>query len=276
MTHAPTGLPQAPSGAATDTPCIVVRELAHTFGTGDSQQRLLALSNLNFTISRGQFVSLLGPSGCGKTTLLRILGGLILPTQGEVLIDGQRVEGPLEQVSMVFQDFRLLPWRTVISNVEFPLELRGVAPKIRREKALSLLAMIGLERFRDFYPHQLSGGMRQRVALARALMTDPAIVLMDEPFGALDAQTREVMQGELLKLWESWTMTIVFVTHSVDEAVLLSDEIIVMTSVPGRLKARIPIALPRPRWRDEVRNSLEFVQYRSQVWTLLRPEVTTE
>ncbi|HLH22243.1 MAG TPA: ABC transporter ATP-binding protein [Chloroflexota bacterium] len=274
MTYATTGA--AARGAAADDQYIGVHNLVHTFAAGHSRARFVALSSLDFAIPRGRFVSLLGPSGCGKTTLLRIIGGLILPTQGFVTIAGERLRGPHEQVSMVFQDFRLLPWRTVVANVEFPLELQGVSSAARRAKAEALLAMIGLEKFRDFFPHQLSGGMRQRVALARALVTDPAIVLMDEPFGALDAQTREVMQVELLKLWETVTMTVVFVTHSVDEAVLLSDEIMVMTRGPGRVKTWITVDLPRPRWTDEVRSSLEFVQYRRQVWDLLRPEVSTE
>jgi NitT/TauT family transport system ATP-binding protein len=265
--------PQQSPASVTSDHFIVARNVTHTFLSSDRRSRFVVLDNLSFPLERGRFYSLLGPSGCGKTTLLRILGGLVRPTRGAVQIDGQVVRDPPPQVSVVFQDFRLLPWRSVTSNIEFPLELQGVAKSKRQLRSAPLIELIGLQKFRQFFPHQLSGGMRQRVSLARALITDPEILLMDEPFAALDAQMREVLQIELLKLWEASNLTVVFVTHSVDEAVLLSDEILVMGRNPGRIKEWISVDLPRPRWRDEVRNSLEFVELRSRVWDLLRPEV---
>ena len=174
---------------------------------------------------------------------------------------------------MVFQDVRLLPWRTVLSNVEFPLELQGIPRERRKEKAMELLAKTGLEDFSAYYPHEISGGMKQRVGLARALVTNPEYLLMDEPFGALDAQTRELMQVELLKLWSVTKKTIAFITHSIDEAIFMSDEVILMSASPGIIKERIPINLPRPRWRDEVRNSIEFLDYRRHLWENLKQEI---
>jgi NitT/TauT family transport system ATP-binding protein len=253
---------------------VFVRDVEHEFLTPDRRTRFKALGHLRFSVGRGRFLSLLGPSGCGKTTLLRIIGGLVQAASGSVAIGGSLVSGPHEKASMVFQDARLFPWRSVVANVEFPLEIQRVDRATRRRKAEALLQRVGLERFQGYYPHQLSGGMRQRVGLARALVTEPKVLLMDEPYGALDAQTRELMQVELLRIWEASGTTIVFVTHSVDEAVLLSDEILVMSRSPGRILTRIDVDLPRPRWHEDVRNSVEFVRFRSHAWELLKSEVT--
>jgi NitT/TauT family transport system ATP-binding protein len=233
----------------------------------------LAIKFLDFQINSNTFVSILGPSGCGKTTLLRMMGGLISPTRGAIYLGESRVTQPEEKASMVFQDIRLLPWRNVLSNVEFPLELKGVAKEERKSKAMGLLVKMGLEKFASYYPHQTSGGMQQRVGLARSLITDPAFLLMDEPFGALDAQTREIMQIELLKLADITSKTIVFITHSIDEAILMSDEIILLSASPATIKERISINLPKPRWKEEVRHSVEFLDYRKYLWESLKSEI---
>jgi NitT/TauT family transport system ATP-binding protein len=208
-----------------------------------------ALEGVNLEIRDEEFICLVGPSGCGKTTLLRIIAGLETPTTGSVTIDGHAVTGPDPKRGMVFQEYSLFPWRTVIDNIAFGLEMKGVAKEERRQTADRYLEMVGLSRFRDAYPFELSGGMRQRVAIARALANDPDVLLMDEPFGALDAQTRNRMQKELLCLWKQTKKTIVFVTHSVDEAVYLADRIVVLSSRPGSVREVIKIPWARPRDR---------------------------
>lgn len=220
-----------------------------------------ALEDVNLEIHDGQFVCLLGPSGCGKTTLLRMIGGLDTPTSGTITIDGKEVDGPSPKMTMVFQEYSLYPWRTVAENVGFGLEMNGVTPEERRESVMKELKLVGLENFADSYPYELSGGMRQRAAVARALATDPAVMLMDEPFGALDAQTRNKMQRELLNIWQETKKTILFVTHSVDEAVYLSDKIVVLTPRPGTVHEIDDIDLPRPRDRT----SVEFAQIRKNI-----------
>ncbi len=244
-------------------------------GTALATSRRWPTSQL--TIETGTFVSFLGPSGCGKTTLLRIINGLITPTSGEIRIGGERVDGPKSDRAMVFQEFNLLPWRTARDNVVFPLEVQGVA-KAERERVVSrVLSQVGLEKFGDFYPHQLSGGMKQRVGLARALGVGPTYLLMDEPFGALDPQIREMMQLELMKLWDSDRKTVVFVTHSVDEAVFLSDRVIMFGTSPGRIVADLTIDLPRPRWVDDeaIKTSAKFIQYRNDIWRLLKRQLSS-
>ena len=220
-----------------------------------------ALEDVNLEIHDGQFVCLLGPSGCGKTTLLRMIGGLDTPTSGTITIDGKEVDGPSPKMTMVFQEYSLYPWRTVAENVGFGLEMNGVTPEERRESVMKELKLVGLENFEDRYPYEPSGGMRQRAAVARALATDPAVMLMDEPFGALDAQTRNKMQRELLNIWQETKKTILFVTHSVDEAVYLSDKIVVLTPRPGTVHEIDDIDLPRPRDRT----SVEFAQIRKNI-----------
>jgi NitT/TauT family transport system ATP-binding protein len=255
---------------------IEIRDVSHGYLAADGLSQFQALSDVSLRIENGTFVSFLGPSGCGKTTLLRIINGLITPTAGEVWIEGKRVDGPAPERAMVFQEFNLLPWRTARANVEFPLEVQGVSRAERTRVVDRVLAQVGLERFGDFYPHQLSGGMKQRVGLARALGVGPAYLLMDEPFGALDPQIREMMQLELMKLWDSDRKTVVFVTHSVDEAVFLSDRVVMFGTSPGRVVADLAIDLPRPRWTDDeaIKTSAKFIQYRNDIWRLLKRQLS--
>ena len=234
-----------------------------------NNREILAVDNISFEVKYNEFLSIVGPSGCGKSTLLRMIAGLEKPTSGEILMEGRRIEGPGAERGLVFQQYTLLPWRNVLDNVAFGLEIRGVPKKERYEIARRFIKMIGMEGFEEAYPYELSGGMQQRVAIARTLANDPKVVLMDEPFAALDVQTRAILQHELLKIWEKEKKTVVFVTHSVEEAVYLSDRVIVMTARPGRIKDIIPIDLPRPRKRD----SLEFIEYRKRIVNILKDEV---
>src|SRR5579883_361302 len=250
---------------------IAVERVSHAFG--GPKRSLAVLDDVSLTIEDGSFVSFLGPSGCGKTTLLRIVDGLIRPSSGRVLVDGKPVQGPAADRAMVFQEFNLLPWRTAQKNAEFGLELQGIAR--REDLAAKALGLTGLEGFGGHFPHQLSGGMKQRVGLARALCTSPRYLLMDEPFGALDPQIRELMQIELMRLLEEDRKTVVFVTHSVDEAIFLSDRIVMFSARPGRVLEIIDVQLPRPRWKDEgqVKASAAFLEYRSHVWSLLKQQL---
>jgi NitT/TauT family transport system ATP-binding protein len=221
-------------------PIIEARRLAKEFGAGRAPVR--ALAEVSFTVEEGRFVTLVGPSGCGKSTLLQILAGLIAATSGEARIEGERICGPMPgKIGMVFQDPTLLPWKTAFANVEFPLDLRGDDRAARRRRCAALLELVGLSEFADHYPHELSGGMRQRVAIARGLARDPRLLLMDEPFAALDEQTRTRMGHDLLDIWEKTGKTVFFITHSVDEAVFLADRVLVMTRRPGRIKAVIDV-----------------------------------
>jgi NitT/TauT family transport system ATP-binding protein len=227
-------------------PHIEVRALAKRWATRDGG--VPALDGISLTVAPQEFVTLLGPSGCGKSTLLSIIGGLVPPDAGEVLIGGRRLAGPdSRQLAMVFQDPGLFPWRTALENVEFGLELRGVSARERRETARGLLEPVGLRGFETRYPRELSGGMKQRVAIARALALDSPILLMDEPFGALDEQTRLLMGEWLLGIWARTRKTVVFVTHSLQEAIMLSQRIVVMTARPARIKASFDVRLPVPR-----------------------------
>jgi NitT/TauT family transport system ATP-binding protein len=216
-----------------------------------------ALKAVNFEVQDGKFVSLIGPSGCGKTTLLKIISGLAKPTSGAVRLDGQTISGPGPERALVFQNFVLLPWANVITNAAFGLEARGVGKEERLKRAQAELANVGLTGFEKHLPHELSGGMQQRVGIARALAVDPTVLLMDEPFGALDALTRQLMQKDLAKLWEGGTRSGVFVTHSMDEAVYLSDQIVLMNTRPGRVEEVIDVPFPRPR-TDQVTRSQEY------------------
>jgi NitT/TauT family transport system ATP-binding protein len=236
--------------------------------------RLTVLDNVDLGIKAGTFVSLLGPSGCGKTTLLRMFHGLVQPSRGTVMIGGNLVRKPTSDRAMVFQDHNLLPWKTAVQNVSFACRLAGVPSAEREERSRSALKTVGLAGFADHLPSQLSGGMKQRVGLARALALAPKVMLMDEPFGALDAQTREIMQTELLRVWEADRKTVVFVTHSIDEAILLSDVVVVMSHHPGKIKEVISIDLPRPRM--DAREHPQWASYRNHLWNSLRPEIDTK
>lgn len=233
-----------------------------------------ALKDLSFTVEKNEFVALLGPSGCGKTTSLRIIDGVTEPDEGVFTIDGETVKGSGRDRGFVFQEFRLFPWRTVIENVMFGLEIAGVQKEERRERAKKYISMVGLSDFEGHYPHELSGGMKQRVGIARALAIEPEILLMDEPFGALDAMTRETMQEELLDIWQQERRTVVFVTHDIDEAVFLADRIHILQPRPGRLYRTLDINLPRPREPD-LKQTDEFVEYRREAWRTLE-EITDQ
>ncbi len=224
---------------------VIIEGLNKKYGNQGSE--VSALVDINLEIEEGEFICLLGPSGCGKSTLLKIVAGLIPATSGRIAIDGKTVDGPGPERAVVFQDYALFPWMTVRDNVEFGLQARGRPAKERREASDRLLAMVGLSEFANRFPHHLSGGMKQRVSIARALAVDPSLLLMDEPFGALDAQTRETLQDELLRIWRAYKKTVIFVTHSIEEALYLSDKIVVMTARPGRIKQVIHVEEPRPR-----------------------------
>jgi NitT/TauT family transport system ATP-binding protein len=248
---------------------LEVRHLFKLFNV-DSRQ-MEALRDINLEIKEGEFICFIGPSGCGKTTLLRIIAGLEKPTTGQVLLDGQEIKGPGPERGMVFQEYSLFPWKTVIDNIGFGLELKRV-PKVERyDRSRGYLQMVGLEKFEERYPHELSGGMKQRVAIARALVNSPRALLMDEPFGALDAQTRNIMQSELLRIWQEEKKIVIFVTHSVDEAIYLGDRIVIMSARPGRIKDIIKIDLPRPRNRT----SPEVNAIRDRILCDLRSEIVT-
>lgn len=245
---------------------IAVRDLSKVFVK--DKREIVALDGFSMDVLEGEFVCLLGPSGCGKTTVLRIVAGLETKTSGQVLVNGEDVERVRPRVGMVFQEFALFPWRSARRNVEFGLEIKRVPEQKRAEISSRYLDLVGLSGFADAHPHELSGGMKQRVAIARALAHDPAVLLMDEPFGSLDAQTRNLMQKELLRIWSATNKTVLFVTHSVDEAVFLADRIVVMTARPGRVRETIEVGLPRPRDRT----SAEFISVRGKVLAELDEE----
>ena len=233
---------------------------------------LAVLQDITLSIEDGAFISIVGPSGCGKTTFLRIVAGLEQASAGAVRIDGKPVTGPGSDRGFVFQTDSLLPWRTVLANAMVGPEVAGRATPAAREHTLALLRLVGLAGFENYYPRQLSGGMRQRVNLARALAVDPKILLMDEPFSALDAQTREIMQTELLRIWEQGRKTALFVTHQIDEAVYLSDRVLVFARRPGRVQEIVPIPLPRPR-PLAIKRTPEFVALVDHIWGLIEEDV---
>lgn len=251
--------------------CVQAKDVSLTFRP-KNRDPVAALSDFSLDVGKGEFVSIVGPSGCGKSTFLNILLGLIKPDTGLMQLNGTRITGPGQERAMVFQEFGLLPWRTVQANVELGLELKGVASSQREERARELIKLVGLTGFQHHFPHELSGGMKQRVGLARALATEPEVLLMDEPFAALDAQTRDLMQAELLQIWERTKKTVLFVTHSIEEAAYLSDRVIVMTARPGRTKEIIRIHLPRPR-DYEMRLSPEFNEIKAEIWSALKEEL---
>jgi NitT/TauT family transport system ATP-binding protein len=239
---------------------IEIEQLSKAFDTAQ-RGRHLALSDINMTVGEGEFVSIVGPSGCGKSTLLYVVGGFVAPTSGLVRVAGKQVSGPGPDRGPVFQEFALFPWKTVLGNVSYGLLQRGVAKHEAVKRARALIELVHLKGYEQFYPKELSGGMKQRVAIARTLAYGPSILLMDEPFGALDAHTRTRLQNELLEIWERDRKTVMFVTHSVDEAVFLSDRVFVMSRSPGRIKCAIDIVLARPRRRTELLVNRSYQDY---------------
>jgi NitT/TauT family transport system ATP-binding protein len=241
-------------------------------GLGKFFGDLEALRGIDVSVERGEFISVVGPSGCGKTTFLRIVAGLEPATAGTILLDGQPLSGPGSNRGFVFQNDSLLPWRTVLANALIGPEVAGRVGSKERQRTLDLLKLVGLGGFEGYYPRQLSGGMRQRVNLARALAIDPDVLLMDEPFASLDAQTREIMQTELLRIWEEGRKTVLFVTHQIDEAVFLSDRVLVFARRPGRLQESVAIKLPRPR-SLALKRTPEFVATVDHIWRLIEDDV---
>ncbi len=251
-----------------------IRRVYHIKGKdGKKTTEFEAIKQLDLTVKQGEFLAIVGPSGCGKSTFLDMIAGLAKPSSGEIFIDGKLIKGPALDRGIVMQGYALFPWRTVRKNVEFGLEIKNVPKQDRGEISQKYIEMVGLKNFADRYPHELSGGMKQRVAIARALAYDPEVLLMDEPFAAVDAQTRETLQEELLRIWEQMKKTIVFVTHGIDEAVFLADRVAVMSSHPGTIKDIVTINLPRPR--DGIRSSADFGWIRHKIWELLQNDAVT-
>ncbi|GHV31884.1 ABC transporter ATP-binding protein [Clostridia bacterium] len=253
-----------------DTPKIEIRGVGRKFRKRDTTEDFIALSDFSLTVRAGEFVTVVGPSGCGKSTLLDILVGLAEPDEGEILIDGKAVRGPALDRGIVMQGYALFPWRSVRKNIEFGLEIKKVPKKERAELASHFIKLVGLEGFENHYPYELSGGMQQRVAIARALAYDPEVLFMDEPFAAVDAQTRETMQDELLSIWEKTNKTVIFVTHSIEEAVGLADRVAVVSKSPGHIREVVDVNLPRPRRVSEVRDTTDFNIITHRVWELLQ------
>jgi NitT/TauT family transport system ATP-binding protein len=261
----------ADEGTTTMRALIDIKSLSKRFQVKGKPAHL-AIDAVDMAVGEGEFVSILGPSGCGKSTLLYMVGGFIAPSDGEILVDGRAIDGPAPDRGPVFQEFALFPWKTVLQNVMYGLRVQKVPVPEARARAMELLELVNLVAYAGFYPKQLSGGMRQRVAIARTLAYKPRILLMDEPFGALDAHTRTVLQNELLAIWERDRKTVMFVTHGVDEAVFLSDRVVVMTGSPGRVREVVDIDLPRPRVRSELLLDPRYQQYVLKLEGLLLAE----
>jgi NitT/TauT family transport system ATP-binding protein len=255
----------------TESPIILTVDHVRKVYSGEKET--IALKDITFHVKKGEFLGIVGPSGCGKTTLLKIISGLLSPTGGEVKIENRYIKGPEKDIVLVFQEYNrsLFPWRTVLKNVEFSLEISDVTDSHRRETATKYLEMVGLRGFEKYYPWELSGGMQQRVAIARALAYGPKILLMDEPFGSLDARMREELEDELLRIWEELGITIIFVTHDLDEAIYLSDRLLVLSERPAVVLKDIPIKLKRPRDQLITRSDPDFIEYRNKVYKLFKP-----
>lgn len=248
---------------------VEIKDLRVTFGLKGNL--VDAVSGISLHVNPGEFVSIVGPSGCGKSTMLNAVAGFVKPSGGQVLLDGREIKGPGADRGMVFQQYSLFPWMSVRKNVEFGLKMAGKQRSERESAARTLLGLAGLLAFENHYPAQLSGGMRQRVGIVRALATSPQVLLMDEPFGALDAQTRVVMQEILTNMWQKFRLSVLFITHDIDESIFLSDRVYVMTARPGKIKAEIEIPLPRPR-KPEMADSPEFLELRHLLHSLIREE----
>jgi len=261
-----------------ETPVISIREITKSFPkkgeTGNGEGRLNVLGGVTFELQSGSFTSIIGPSGCGKTTLLRVIDGLIRPDSGEVIFNGKLVTTPPLKMGFVFQQFGLLPWRTIQKNVEFGLELRGVDPEARKALAEKYIAVVGLKGFEDHYVHEISAGMQQRVGLARALSIDPHVLLMDEPFASVDEQTRGILQKQLLQIVKGPSpKTTLFVTHNVDEAIYLSDEIVLLGACPAKVKEIIRVNLPPQRWTYDIRSEAEYGMLWRKIWKFLQNQI---
>jgi NitT/TauT family transport system ATP-binding protein len=254
------------------TPKLEVRNVSKRFGP-EGARSVPVLVDLSFSVRDLEFVAVLGPSGCGKSTFLRIVAGLIDPDAGSILINGAAVKGPGHGRAMVFQGFDLFPWRTTIDNVAFGLEMLNMPASERRHVAQHYVKLVGLSGFEHAYPFQLSGGMQQRVGLARALAIKPSVLLMDEPFGALDVQTRDLLQDEVLRIWQNEQKTVVFVTHSIEEAIYLADRVVVFSPRPARIDRIIDVPFARPR-NEELKTSLPFMEMRREIWSMLKQHVT--
>jgi len=255
-------------------PAIVAENLTVGYEMHRERQRLTALAGINLTIERGEFVVLLGPSGCGKTTFINAVAGLIVPWEGRVTVNGQQVTGPGSDRAMVFQDYALMPWRTVEQNIRLPFELQshGLDREEVERRLTHYISLVELTGFEKSFPHELSGGMKQRVGIARALVSEPDILLADEPFAAIDAMTREAMQGELERFVAETGQTVVFITHSIDEAIALGDRVVVISHRPGTIKEIVDVDLPRPRFGYDVKSNPDYVRLREHVWDLVRDE----
>jgi NitT/TauT family transport system ATP-binding protein len=247
---------------------LEVRDLSIEYAVPRLGRSVVAVDAVSFGVAAGSFVSLVGPSGCGKSSILNAVAGLLPGFGGQIAVHGHRVVGPGQDRALVFQQAALLPWRTVLGNITYGLECRGVRRMEARTRALELVQLVGLGGFEHHYPHELSGGMQQRVNLARALAVDPSLLLMDEPFAALDAQTREYMQGELTRIWSIRRKTVLFITHQIDEAVYLSDRVVVLSARPGRVKAEVDVTLPRPRSLS-LKRTETFLAVERRVWDLI-------
>ena len=260
------------------TPILQVKEISKSFEISGKKEKenhsVDVLEQVSFDLNAGSLTSIIGPSGCGKTTLLRIIDGLIEPNSGEVIFDGKPIRSPSTKMGFVFQQFGLLPWRTVQKNVELGLELQGIEAKERREIAEKYLRIVGLQGFENHFVHEISGGMQQRVGLARALAIDPDMLLMDEPFASIDEQTREILQRQLLQIVKgSIPKTTLLVTHNVDEAIYLSDEIVLLSTRPGRVSEVITVDLPPERWTYDLRSRAEYGLLRTRIWKFLESEI---
>lgn len=256
-------------------PLISVTGLSVSYDVARTGKKLIAIENVDLDVFEGEFITVLGPSGCGKTTFMNVIAGLVAPSTGSVLVDGKQVDGPGPDRAVVFQDYALLPWRTVFDNVKFGLEMqKGLRTADWRAKVQEAIDMVGLKGFESSYPRELSGGMQQRVGLARAFVAEPRILLMDEPLGAVDALTREVMRDEIEKLIEKTGKTVLFITHSIEEAILLGDRIVVFKSHPGAIKEIITTDIPRPRSERSVQHDPRFLELRDHLWEALEGEAT--
>ncbi|HSC71481.1 MAG TPA: ABC transporter ATP-binding protein [Candidatus Methylomirabilis sp.] len=253
------------------TPLLSVEGVSKEFQVRG--KRVVALDSVSLTLAEGEFVTVVGPSGCGKSTLLNLVVGLLRPSSGRILFRGRPMNGINPQIGYVTQKDNLLPWRTLVENVEIALEIRGAGREERRRRADGLIERVGLGGFDEHYPHELSGGMRQRANIIRTLIYDPELILMDEPFGPLDAQTRIVLQDQLLTLWSTTGKTIIFITHDLVEAIALADRVVVMTSRPGKIKCVAEVPIPRPRDIYQIHQSQEFRGTYERMWKELRPEV---